>query len=306
MPTSQESLRPNDRPLLAWVSALAVGGAMVLLLILERRRPLRRENESHTRRDGRNLVMAGLAAGAIRLTEQPLTTPLTRLVQRRNIGLVKLLRLPPWLEAALACLLLDYTLYLWHVLTHKVPTLWRFHRVHHADLDLSTSTGLRFHFGEMTISSLFRAGQVLLIGVSPRAFSIWSTLLLIEVMFHHSNVELSESVERRLRWLIVTPRMHGIHHSTIRAEMDSNWSSGLTIWDVLHGTLLLGIPQDQIEIGVATLREPKQVTLPRIAVMPFGPQPAQEGTGIPARGVSPTREWRQLVTSSASSSAPLA
>jgi sterol desaturase/sphingolipid hydroxylase (fatty acid hydroxylase superfamily) len=109
--------------------------------------------------------------------EKPVTDKLTRFVEEKNFGLVKLLRLPKFLETILAVVFLDYTLYLWHVLTHKMPFLWRFHRVHHADLDLTASTAIRFHFGEISISVLFRAGQVLLIGVSPKALNAWQALL---------------------------------------------------------------------------------------------------------------------------------
>src|SRR5918998_1654866 len=98
---------------------------------------------------------------------------LSLLVQRKRWGLLKRVHLPPALEVAAAVVLLDYTLYVWHVLTHRAPLLWRFHRVHHADLDLTASTALRFHFGEITISVLFRAGQVLFIGVSPKALNVW-------------------------------------------------------------------------------------------------------------------------------------
>ena len=104
------------------------------------------------------------------------------------------------------------------------------------------------------------------------AFSIWQTLLLVSILFHHSNVRLPIDTERRLNWLIVTPRMHGIHHSIVRKDTDSNWSSGLTIWDRLHGTLRLNVPQDQITIGVPAYREVEHVELLKIFAMPFGEQ----------------------------------
>ena len=97
--------------------------------------------------------------------------------------------MPKILETVLAVVLLDYTLYLWHVLTHKMPFLWRFHKIHHADLDLTAATAIRFHFGEISISVLFRAGQILLIGVSPKALKIWQNLLFLSIFFHHSNIE---------------------------------------------------------------------------------------------------------------------
>jgi sterol desaturase/sphingolipid hydroxylase (fatty acid hydroxylase superfamily) len=158
------------------------------------------------------------------------------------------------------------------VLVHRVPWLWRFHKVHHVDLDLDASTALRFHFGEMAISTIWRAAQVRALGVSPLALSVWQTALLLSILFHHSNVELPLALERRLGRFIVTPRMHGIHHSIVREETDSNWSSGLTIWDRLHGTLRLGIPQEEITIGVPSYRDPREVVLPEVLRMPFRKQ----------------------------------
>lgn len=177
--------------------------------------------------------------------------------------------LPIWLETALAVLLLDYSLYAWHVLTHKVPFLWRFHVVHHIDLDLDASTALRFHFGELILSVPWRAAQIVLIGVSPLSLSVWQTALHISILFHHSNVRLPNEFERRLNRLIVTPRMHGIHHSTVHEETDSNWSSGLTIWDRLHGTLRLNVPRNEITIGVAEYGERRDVEFLKLLAMPF-------------------------------------
>src|SRR5262249_6367513 len=212
---------------------------------------------------------AGLSAAAIQLAERPVVAPLAKLVERRRWGLLRQLRLPPWLEAALACALLDYTLYVWHVLTHRVPWLWRLHRVHHLDLDLGASTAVRFHFAEMLASVPWRTAQVLALGVSPPALSLWQTLTLVEILFHHANVELPVGVERRLCRLVVTPRMHGIHHSDVYDEVNSNWSSGLTLWDWLHGTLRLTVPQREITVGVPGYRARGEVTLPKVRALPF-------------------------------------
>lgn len=252
-----------------WLSGSLVAGSFVLLWLLERRRPLRREVEPKLDRVTRNLATAGLAAVSLQLFERPVIDRLTSLVESRRFGLLKLFRLPQWLEVALALLLLDYTLYVWHVLMHRVPALWRFHLPHHADLDLDVTTALRFHFGELAISTAWRAGQVLLIGVTPFALSVWQTLLLVSVLFHHSNVRLPREVEEKLRLLFVTPRLHGIHHSMIEDEANSNWSSGLTLWDRLHGTLEVNIPQSQITIGVPAYRDPEDVSLRAILEMPF-------------------------------------
>jgi sterol desaturase/sphingolipid hydroxylase (fatty acid hydroxylase superfamily) len=254
----------------AWLSGPLVVGTFGLLWWLERRRPLRRAVEPKAGRAARNLAVAAAAAAALRLAEKPAADALTALVERRRLGLLKLVGLPAWLEVAAACVLLDYTLYLWHVLTHRAPFLWRFHLVHHVDLDLDASTALRFHFAELALSVPWRAAQIVLVGVSPLALSVWQTLLFVSILFHHSNVELPAELERRLNRLVVTPRMHGIHHSAVREEADSNWSSGLTLWDRLHGTLRLGVPQDEITIGVPAYRDPAELGLTEVLMMPFG------------------------------------
>jgi sterol desaturase/sphingolipid hydroxylase (fatty acid hydroxylase superfamily) len=173
-----------------------------------------------------------------------------------------------------------------------VPWLWRFHVVHHIDRDLDASTALRFHFAELLVSLPWRAAQVVTIGVSPLAFSAWQTALLVSIMFHHSNLRLPIGVERRLVRFVVTPRMHGIHHSVVRAETDSNWSSGLTFWDRLHGTLRLDVPQDAITIGVPAYRTADDVALPHILRLPFGPQPPSwlAGEVGPARDTAAPRD----------------
>jgi len=230
---------------------------------------LRKQIEQKEIQTARNLAIASAAGAAINLFEKPVADKLTKLVEREKFGLVKIIRLPRFLETVLAVVLLDYTLYLWHVLTHKVPFLWRFHQIHHADLDLTASTAIRFHFGEMTISVLFRAGQILLIGVSPQALQIWQTLLFLSIFFHHSNVRLPKDFENKLQKIIVTPRLHGIHHSIEETEMNSNWSSGLSVWDFLHGTFRSDIPQNEITIGVKGFDEESDVTLGKMLIEPF-------------------------------------
>lgn len=250
------------------IGSLTVG-AFALLWLIERRRPLRTKIEPKLRRTGRNLAVAGLAAASLQLIERPVIERLTVLVEKRRWGLLKLVRLPAWLEAAAALLLMDYTLYLWHVIMHRVPFLWRFHLPHHVDLDLDSSTALRFHFGELAIASGWRVAQVTAIGVSPLSLSVWQTFVLLSVLFHHSNVRIPIEVEEKLRCVFVTPRMHGIHHSIVKEETNSNWSSGLTVWDWLHGTLRLDIPQNEITIGVPAYRRPDEVSLAATLEMPF-------------------------------------
>jgi sterol desaturase/sphingolipid hydroxylase (fatty acid hydroxylase superfamily) len=174
---------------------------------------------------------------------------------------------------ALGVLALDYTLWHWHRWTHFVPFLWRFHAVHHADRDLDATTGARFHFGEMSLSVVYRALQVLVIGADATTLAVWNGLLIPSVLFHHSNVSLDPRLERLLAPFIVTPRMHSIHHSNWRDETDSNWSSLLSIWDRLHGTLRLDVPIEAVTIGVPAYSGPDAVTLERMLAAPFRTRP---------------------------------
>jgi len=255
------------------LAPLVVGGTFIVLTALERRVPLRRAREAKWRHVSRNMVFAGAAAATVNLLERPVVEPLARMVQRRRYGLLYVRRLPPPLHLILAVVLLDYTLYLWHVLTHRVPWLWRFHLVHHVDCDLDASTALRFHAGELALSIPWRAMQIAAIGVPPDALHLWQNIVLLSILFHHSNVELPIDVERLLARFVVTPRLHGIHHSSVPEETNSNWSSGLTVWDSLHGTLRLDVPQQGITIGVAGYPTPADVTLAKSLALPFTAQP---------------------------------
>lgn len=285
----------RKRQVLTGLLGAAVFGALVLL---ERQDALReRSVEPKRRRVLRNLAVAGASAAAVQLAETPVVLPIAEQVELRRWGGLPRMNLPRPLEDALAVVLMDYGLFVWHIMLHRVPLLWRAHAVHHADLELDASTALRFHFTEMLASVPFRSAQVLLIGVRPRAYKLWSTATILSVLFHHSNVRLPLGVERVLSRLIMTPRLHGIHHSIVPEEMDSNFSSGLALWDILHRTALRNVHQEEIEIGVAALREPDEVTLPKIMAMPFHEQPdllRLPGDGRPVREPSPAPAARLL------------
>jgi sterol desaturase/sphingolipid hydroxylase (fatty acid hydroxylase superfamily) len=253
--------------------AYAVVAALFLLLLgLEGLRPLRRSVERKPRRVARNLTLAGLGTAALTLLQMPLLLPVAEWARGRNLGLLHQVDLPPAVETVAAVLLLDYTLWHWHWLNHRVPLLWRFHLVHHVDLDLDASTALRFHFGEMALSVPYRLMQVAVIGADPAAVALWQLLLVASILFHHSNVRLPAGLERVLVRMIVTPRMHGIHHSDYENETNSNWSSLLSAWDYLHGTLVLSVPQRAVAIGVPTYRDPRQITLGKVLALPFRKQ----------------------------------
>ena len=248
---------------------VAVFGAM---LILERRRPLRRSVESKMRRVIRNLTTGATALAVAALLQAPLLVPVSQWVMTHRIGLLNVIAMPAALQAVVAVLLLDYTLWFWHFACHRVPFLWRFHLVHHVDRDMDASTALRFHFGEHALSTLYRCAQIVVIGATPLSVWTWQLILFASILFHHSNVELPHAFERRLVRFIVTPRMHGIHHSDRLNEANSNWSSLLSCWDFLHRTMVLAVPQGEVTIGVPAYHVASDVTIGRILVLPFRKQ----------------------------------
>jgi sterol desaturase/sphingolipid hydroxylase (fatty acid hydroxylase superfamily) len=254
----------------SWIGTLAIAGTIAALFWLERRYPLRKGHpESDWKRVPRNAAMAATTGVAINLCERPLSGPLARRVDREQFGLLPWLKLRPIPEKILGVMLLDYTLYWWHVLLHRLPFLWRMHVVHHADLVLDSSTAMRFHWLEFLASIPWRLAQIALLGIRPQTLQLWQRLTLIEVVFHHSNLRLPIELERRLSRIVMTPRLHGIHHSVVSEETNSNFSSGLTIWDVLHRSLKTDVPQERIAIGVPGYRDPQELKLPDLLALPF-------------------------------------
>ena len=251
------------------VAAAVVIGGFVLFLWTESRFPLRRSRESKLRRMGRNLALAGTGLAAFELLQIPIVRPVSNWTMEGRVGLLNWIPASGWARTAAAVILLDYTLWFWHWINHRVPFFWRFHRVHHVDRDMDASTGLRFHLGELLLSVGYRVLQIVLLGADPLAVSVYQALLSASILFHHSNTRLPVGLERLLCRMIVTPRMHGIHHSDHRSEADTNWSSILSAWDYLHGTVRLDVAQEAITIGVPAFGAEEQVTLGRLMVMPF-------------------------------------
>jgi sterol desaturase/sphingolipid hydroxylase (fatty acid hydroxylase superfamily) len=240
-----------------------------LLLCLERIAPLRRRVSSFVRRLLINLGMSALAFLAAATLVRPAAMAALHWSSGKPFGLLLLTRLPPAAQIIAGFLLLDLTFYWWHLANHRVRFLWRFHNVHHLDPDLDVSTGFRFHFGEVAMSAGFRAVQVTLIGVSLPAFAAYEIVFQANTLFHHSNVRLPIGLERLLNLFLVTPRMHGIHHSQVRREANSNYGVVFPWWDRLHRTLGLNIPQAEIVTGIPGYSRPEDNQVARLIAMPF-------------------------------------
>jgi sterol desaturase/sphingolipid hydroxylase (fatty acid hydroxylase superfamily) len=251
------------------VIAVAV---FALLFVVERFFPLRKATRSLVTRLFVNLAISVFAFTAAECFLQPAVQSALRWSAGKPFGFVHLLALPWPFLFVLSFLLMDLTFYYWHIANHRVPFLWRFHNVHHIDPDLDVSTAFRFHFGEIVLSTGFSLLQVSLIGPSAWAFAVYQLVFQAEVLFHHSNIRLPVGAERFLNVVLVTPRMHGIHHSQIQRENNSNFGTVFPWWDRLHRTLGVNIPQDEVVIGIPgyTLREDNSFW--NVLLMPFRKQ----------------------------------
>ena len=259
--------RAPAAPRLRSALGLVLGAAIVGILIAERRRPLRRQTSPALPRQVRNLAMGAMCAAVIRAVEAPATQAVARANATDARGIAGLLPRPLGAVAAFAAM--DYGFYLWHVATHRVPFLWRFHRVHHVDPDMDMSTAIRFHAIDMLVSVPWRLAQVRASGITPAGLDAWQGFFTLSILFHHSNWALPPPWDERLALLFTTPRMHGIHHSAVQAERDSNWSSGLSLWDRLHGTFRNLPPAHAITIGVDDPRAMADVSIEAALRAPF-------------------------------------
>jgi sterol desaturase/sphingolipid hydroxylase (fatty acid hydroxylase superfamily) len=249
-----------------------LAAAALGFLLLEARRALRKRTQSQPERMRTNVAVAAVAGAGLRWVLLPGIIAGAQLAHRRRQGLVARLGLPKLLAYPLAFLLLDYGNYGWHVLLHRWRFLWRFHNVHHTDLDLDVTTAWRFHVGEVLLGTPFRAAAAWLTGAPPGLAVFYEVFYEAATAFHHSNSKLPYGLEVLLNKIVVTPRMHGIHHSVVQRETDSNYSILFSWWDRLHGTVRLGVPQDAVNIGVPAFRDPHELTFSRLMALPFAPE----------------------------------
>jgi sterol desaturase/sphingolipid hydroxylase (fatty acid hydroxylase superfamily) len=191
----------------------------------------------------------------------------------QRLGLIHRLAGPAWLDWVLAILLFDCWQYWWHRLNHRLPFLWRFHAVHHADAALDATSGVRFHSVEIALSFVVRLLVLPLIGIRVPQLLVYEAMTLPVILFHHSNVRLPYRVDRALRWLIVTPWMHWVHHSRWQPETDSNYSSFLSLWDRLFGSFRLRERPQEIALGLDGWEEREWRGLPGMLLAPFRRRP---------------------------------
>ena len=188
----------------------------------------------------------------------------------RSVGLLRILDAPGWLTLGLAILFFDLWMYLWHRANHRIPFLWRFHRMHHSDPAMDVSTGLRFHPGEMVLSSMARLAVLPLLGMSLWHLAIYEALLLPVILFHHSNLRIPRWMDHGLLAVIVTPAMHRVHHSRWQPETDSNYGSILPWWDMIFRSLRLREDARTIQLGLEGFDEDRWQTLGGMLRTPLG------------------------------------
>lgn len=240
------------------VAFLVIG----LLLALERWRPLRPVRYGLRGRWGVNLFFSLLTYGTAYVAVQPAIAQAFRLSHDHRFGLIPWLRQGLIPEILLSVFALDFTFYLWHRLNHRLPWLWRFHRVHHADPDLDVTTAFRFHFGEVALSSVFRFLQIFLLGVTPAVLAGYEIVFQIATFFHHGNVRLPVALEKALLKVVVTPRLHGLHHSEIATENHSNYSVIFSVWDRWCATATPAFPEHPVNIGLPDAQPIENAIIP--------------------------------------------
>ncbi|MBI3129707.1 MAG: sterol desaturase family protein [Candidatus Tectomicrobia bacterium] len=253
-------------------TAGGVAGLFLILVLVERRFPLRPPMRALLPRLALNLVFSALAFLTAALVVRPAGASWLQWADERAFGFLHFPFIPEGARPLLGFLLMDLSFYYWHVLNHRVPLLWRFHNVHHLDPDLDVSTGFRFHFGEVVLSAAFRVVQVTAIGLSAWTYLAYELAFQANTLFHHSNVRLPIGIERALSWVLVTPRMHGIHHSQVRGETNSNYSVVFSWWDRLHRSIGLDIPQANLVIGVPGYARPEDNRFWSLVLAPFRAQ----------------------------------
>ncbi|MBA2622099.1 MAG: sterol desaturase family protein [Chthoniobacterales bacterium] len=271
---------------------LAIIGCLVgIFFLIERLIPLRRSKNELLGRLLVNTVFSAVAFLVAAALVRPAALSAMRWTGQQSFGLIHVVPMPAGAQFVIAFLLMDLSFYWWHKLNHRVPFLWRFHNVHHIDPDLDVSSGFRFHFGEVAMSAAFRVVQVALIGISLPAFVAYELIFQANTVFHHSNVRLPIRFERWLNKVLVSPRMHGIHHSQVEGETNSNYSVVFPWWDRFHRTLGLNVPQAEIVIGVPGYSSPEDNGLVNSLLMPFKKQ--REYWRCPG-GQPANREAKQL------------
>ena len=244
---------------------------LAIMALAEWLAPKRRQHVPKLLRWSNNLALVAVDSFLLRLVLPLTAAAFAAAVQIKGYGLLNTFALPSWLSLVLSLLALDLAIYAQHVVFHKVPVLWRLHRMHHADTEIDVTTGLRFHPVEILLSMALKFAVIALIGAPPAAVLLFEIILNGAALFNHSNVRLPARVDALLRLFIVTPDMHRVHHSDVRTETDSNYGFNLPWWDRMFGTYVAEPAKGQqgMTIGLSQFRSPRELWLDRLLSQPL-------------------------------------
>jgi sterol desaturase/sphingolipid hydroxylase (fatty acid hydroxylase superfamily) len=246
-------------------------GVFLAMALWEAVAPRRERAYSRLTRWPSNLAIVVLNSALARTLLPATNVSLALLGAQRGWGLLNNLPVPPWMAVIASAVLLDAAIYLQHVMFHAVPALWRLHRMHHADLDFDVTTGARFHPLEILLSMLIKFGVIAALGASALGVLLFEVILNATSMFNHGNVRIPVRLDRYLRWLMVTPDMHRVHHSIVVNETNSNFGFNLPWWDRLLGTYRdqPAAGHEAMTIGIEEFREARELRLDRMLLQPF-------------------------------------
>ena len=258
----------SREPLIRLFAFIAVFAALAIGEVVA---PRRLRSHPRYRRWPSNLAIVALNTAFVRVLLSATAVSLALAGERRGWGLLNNLPVPAWMVVVASVLLLDVAIYLQHVMFHAVPALWRVHRMHHADLDFDVTTGARFHPIEIVLSMLIKFGVVVALGAPALGVLIFEVLLNATSMFNHGNARIPVRLDRYLRWFVVTPDMHRVHHSIVVGETNSNFGFNLPWWDWLLGTYRdqPAAGHEGMTIGIEQFREARELWLDRMLLQPF-------------------------------------
>lgn len=253
------------------VRLAAFAGLLTLFVVAEAIWPRRARALPRAARWATNGLMTVLNTVTLRVLVPVLAVGAAAYAQRVDIGVLNMVDLSPWAAVLIAVVLLDAAIYAQHVVFHHVPFLWRIHRVHHIDRDIDVTTALRFHPVEILLSMAIKIALVVALGAPPAAVILFEVVLNGMAMFNHANLKLPLGVDKVLRWLVVTPDMHRVHHSVRVSETNSNFGFNLSLWDRLFGTYR-SEPADghtKMTIGLAEFQDDRPARLGFSLWLPF-------------------------------------
>lgn len=245
-------------------------GGFALFLSLELLMPYRPNTVSKLRRVAINLAIALLNGIIATLLFRAPTMEAVLYVDEARFGLLNMVSIPYWGRTLATVVVMDLALYIWHLLNHEMPLLWRFHQVHHSDLNMDVSTASRFHTGEIIMSSAVKIALIYLLGAEIIAVVLFECALVFAAQFQHSSLKAPAGFERIFWFLFVPPSMHRIHHSVVILERNTNYGTILSIWDRIFGTLLKEVDQEKIVTGLGAFRDPEALLIHHLFLMPFG------------------------------------